>query len=476
METKRVMAETEQEDPVTSEGEAGADVVNHSSVKRGRGRPHGSKNKKVSALDLNQDLADSNSPPRRGRGRPKVYGTKPYDQLESGKEHPENTVTAHKGRGRPKGPKNQASSEGGAKTELSLKKRGRPKKSDTVKKPPAEGLLNGGSDAPKRGRPKASLKRKSECLISGEEDEGSSVTPRKRGRPKGARNKKSRMQREYSDWDAEAYRTQKSLKTSRSRPRKPLVKYTGGASKTISKKPLGATGRPRKNSDGSQPVKRGRGRPKGSLNKKPSSFKAPGKVGRPQKISSLPVKRRKPGRPRLQPGKRGRPRKYPLPSPEEMKKPKVWKPLGRPRKYPRVDSPEEALPAPRRARGRPRKSESKKGAHLRKNVLTTPSSPRTPAAGLQSKRDSTTIPKSEDSTVRKRGRPKGSLNKNKTRGDSQLDCVLPNHSKAQCDCPAVGTETEQEPIEVESIPMKHTKETEETVLVQDVSFDVSEQV
>ncbi|KAM4724828.1 uncharacterized protein FYW61_013122 [Anableps anableps] len=454
MEEEVIMAEMEQEDPVNSEGEA--DVVKKSPVKRGRGRPHGSKNKTVSASDLIQDSADPNGPPRRGRGRPKVYKTKHTESLESGEEDAQSSVAAHKGRGRPKGSKNRTSSESGAKTELSLKKRGRPKGSG--KKPAAEGLLNGGSDAPRRGRPKASMKRKSESLMRGEEDEGSSVTPRKRGRPKGARNKKSRMEREYSDWDAEAYRTQKSLKTSRSRPRKPLVKYSGGASKTISKKPHRGRGRPRKNLDDSQPVKRGRGRPKGSLNKNPSPFKVHGSLGRPQKTSSLPVKGSKPGRPRLQPGKRGRPRKYPLPSPEELKKPKVWKPLGRPRKYPRVDPLEEASPAPRRGRGRPRKSDSKKGAHLRKNVLTTPSSP---ADGLQRKKGRpATTPSRDDGTVRKRGRPKGSLNKNKARGTSQLD-----PSKGEAD----GMETEQELTEAESI------HTEETVLVQDVSFDISEQ-
>ncbi|XP_012730895.2 origin recognition complex subunit 4 [Fundulus heteroclitus] len=465
MDEEVIMVEMEQEDPVSSKGEAGAYMVENSPVKRGRGRPQGSKNKEVSALNLIQDSPDSNGPPRRGRGRPKVYETKPTEQQDPGKAPAESSITAHRGRGRPKGSKNQNKSEAAAKTELSPKKRGRPKKTDTVKEPAAEGLVNGGSDAPKRGRPKASIKRKSESVTSGEEDEGSPVTPRKRGRPKGARNKKSRMEREYSDWDAEAYRTQKLLKASRSRPRKPVVKYSVGSSKTISNKPRRGRGRPRNNSDGSQPVKRGRGRPKGSLNKKPSSFNT----------SGLPVKGRKPGRPRLQPRKRGRPRKHPLPSPEELKKPKVWKPLGRPRKYPRVDPPEETSPASRRSRGRPRKSKSKRGAHLRKSVPTTPSSPRAPSDRHQRKAGPSTTARSEEGAVRKRGRPKGSLNKNKARGGSQRDGVLPNHPKAESDCPADGMETAQESMEAESIPVKHTEETEETVLVQDVSFDISEE-
>uniref|UniRef100_A0A3Q2G1P9 Chromosomal protein D1-like n=1 Tax=Cyprinodon variegatus TaxID=28743 RepID=A0A3Q2G1P9_CYPVA len=274
--------------------------------------PSESKIQRTSGNKLIQD--DSDSPSQRGREGQKVFKTKATEQQDSGEELTESSVTIHKRRGRPKGSKKQTSSEKTVETELSPKKRGRPRKSDSVKKPVAEGIPNGSSDAPKRGRPKGSVKRKSESLTSGEEDECSPVTPRKRGRPKGARNKKSRMEREYSDWDAEAYRAQKSVKTLRGRPRKPVVK---------------------KNVYISEPLKRGRGRPKGSLNKKPSSLIAHGKVGRPRKIFSLPVKGRKPGRPRLQPGKRGRPRKYPLPSPEELKKPKVWKPLGRPRKYPR---------------------------------------------------------------------------------------------------------------------------------------------
>lgn len=471
MEEEVIMAETEPEEPVGSEGEASGDVVKNSTVKRGRGRPHGSKNKKVSASDPVQDSADPNGPPRRGRGRPKVYETKPTESLEPGEEYAESSVTVHRGRGRPKGSKKQSRREGSAKTELSLKKRGRPKGSGVVKKPAAEGLLNGGSDAPKRGRPKGATKRRYESTTSGEEDEGGSVTPRKRGRPKGARNKKSRMEREYSDWDAEAYTAQKLLKSSRSRPRKPVVKYSGGASKSVAKKAHRGRGRPRKDSYGSQPVKRGRGRPKGSLNKNPSSFKAHGKRGRPPKTSSLPVKGRRPGRPRLQPRKRGRPRKYPLPSPEDRKKPKVWKPLGRPRKYPRVDPPQEASAAPRRGRGRPRKSESRKGAHLRKSAAATSSSPRASEDGPKRKKGRpATAPSRDDGSaavVRKRGRPKGSLNKNRAGGDSQLDAALPNHSRPE----GVAEETE----EAESIPTKHAEETEETVLGQDVSLDISEQ-
>lgn len=187
----------------------------------------------------------------------------------------------------------------------------------------------------------------------------------------------------------------------------------------------------------------------------------------------VPPTKGKRGRPRKQPAKRGRPRKYPLPSPEELKKPKVWKPLGRPRKYPRVDPPEGAPPAPRRSRGRPRKSASKKGAHLRKNFPTTPSSPRNPSDGSLRKRGcppSTT--KSEEEAPRKRGRPKGSVNKNKARSETQLDGALTNHSKS--DPSAVGVQHEGESVETDMMPIEHESDTEE-MLDQDASFEVSNQ-
>ncbi|PWA15173.1 origin recognition complex subunit 4-like [Gambusia affinis] len=393
MEEEVVMAKTEKEDPASSEGEA--DVVNKTPVKRGRGRPKSSKNKPLFAVDLIQDSGDSNNT------------TQPKEPRESGEENADTPDTARKGRGRQKGSTKQKRSDN---TEQSPKKRGRPPGSG--KKPASEGLVNGGGSPRKRGRPKAPLKRKSDI------DEGSSVTPRKRGRPKGSPNKKSRMEREDSNWDAE-----KSLNMSTSRPRKPVVKYSGGVPKTVSKKSHRGRGRPRKNLDDSQPVKRGRGRPKGSTKNNPSPFKA----------------RRK----------QGRPRKYPLPSAEELKKPKVWKPLGRPRKYPRVE--EEASTTPRRGRGRPRKS--KKGAHLRKS-LTSPSSPRD---GTPRKRGRPAANPSKDDggPRKKRGRPKGS-----TRGDAQF-----NNSKA-------ASEGEQEQMEAASI---RGEEPGETVLAQDVSYDNSEQ-
>uniref|UniRef100_A0A672FVX3 Uncharacterized protein n=1 Tax=Salarias fasciatus TaxID=181472 RepID=A0A672FVX3_SALFA len=241
---------------------------------------------------------------RKGRGRPKLSTTKhtEEDSLEDGNS--DDSVPKSLGRGRPKGSKKQISEK--SQTEETPKKRGRPRKS--LSQSPGEGekspdLPNGGTDTPKRGRPKGSFKRKIESSESAEEG----ATPSKRGRPKGSLNKKPRLERE-------------TPRSGRGRPRK-----------NISLQP----------SDDSQPVKRGRGRPKGSSKEKPAAYKTLGKSDRLRKVSQLTAKGKKHGRPRLHPlpAKRGRPRKYPLPSPDERKKPKVWKPLGRPRKYSRKINP-----------------------------------------------------------------------------------------------------------------------------------------
>ncbi|XP_070703130.1 chromosomal protein D1 [Pempheris klunzingeri] len=437
----------------------------------------------------------STQPPR-GRGRPKLSATKQTEQQGSGDVHADNSVQTPQGPGRQKGSKKQASNEDSSMTEHSSRKRGRPKKTVSKSKPEkadAQDLPNGGSVTPKpgRGRPKGSGKRKLESSTGGGEDEGSSVTPRKRGRPKGSLNKKTLLERELSI-DGEADGSLNSLK--RLRGRKVEVRNsresTQDTSNGISKMPHRGRGRPRKSivqasgelvTDGPQPVKRGRGRPKGSLNKKPPAYKVHGKVGRPRRVL-VPPGRGKRGRPRKQPAKRGRPRKYPVPSPEELKKPKVWKPLGRPRKYPRVDPPEGAPPAPRRSRGRPRKSESKKGAHLRKSVPTTTSSPRVTSDVSPRKRGRPpSTAKNNDQTPRKRGRPKGSLNKNKARGEPQLDSTLPNHSKAKSDSSAVGAEHEGELAEkevkqdTETMLVEHGDKTEEKLIDQDTSLEITNQ-
>uniref|UniRef100_A0A1A7Y0P6 Chromosomal protein D1-like n=1 Tax=Iconisemion striatum TaxID=60296 RepID=A0A1A7Y0P6_9TELE len=348
--------------------ESNADTSSNSPIKRGRGRPHGSKELKVYLSDL-----ELTEPQRR-------------------------TL---------KGFKTQTSTEDISKTGHSVKRPGRPKKSVTAEKAVDEELMDRGSDAPCTNE---SMKRKSESSTSGEE-EGGPEPPRKRGRPKGSPNKKPK-----ATWD-ESNGISDTPRRGRGAPRK-----------RIEQRPV----RQELVTDGSQPVKRGRGRPKGSLNKVHSN------VGQLQKDSGFLVKGRKRGRPRQKPGKRGRPRKYPLPPSEELKKPKVWKPLGRPRKYPRAEPPEGTPLAPRRSRGRPRKSELKKGAHLRKTIPTTPSTPRSPADGLHRKRGRPpSAAKSHGGAPQKRGRPKGSLNKNKTRSDGSI----PNHSKAASVSPTVELES-----------------------------------
>lgn len=322
----------------------------------------------------------------------------------------------------------------------------------------------------KRGRPKLNKSTGEDLpngVKSGEENGGSSLPPRKRGRPKGSPNKKPKLM-DLGDDDGDV----NSQKRGRGRRRKVVVRdASNGITKTPGKR---KRGRPRKDQmagDGSQPVKRGRGRPRGSGNKKPGVYKVRGKVGRPKKVHVLPVKGKKRGRPRLQPAKRGRPRKNPLPSPEELNKPKVWKPLGRPRKYPRVDPPEGTTPTPRRSRGRPRKSESKKGAHLRKG-LSNSGSPQNAGDGAPRKRGRPpSIARSGDDIPRKRGRPKGSF-KNKATGDTSFDSTLP---EAVGETPAIGMQSEAEVEREVELSTEHGVETEETLIDQDVSFDVSDQ-
>nr|XP_061808740.1 serine/arginine repetitive matrix protein 1-like [Nerophis lumbriciformis] len=194
------------------------------------------------------------------------------------------------------------------------KKRGRPKGTGTKR------VSDNGTDKPKsgRGRPKGSgTKRKAENVTSEDESEGSFVkAPRIDGdnSPNGI-----------------------AVPRGRGRPRK-----------------SSAERRPPPSADGSR---RGRGRPKGSINKKPSVSLAIFQASRPRRkpvapsrlVIRLPGKRSKRGRPRKVPQGRGRPRKYPLP--EDSPK-KTWKRVGRPRKNPVTG---EALV--RRGRGRPRKSD-----------------------------------------------------------------------------------------------------------------------
>ncbi len=152
------------------------------------------------------------------------------------------------------------------------------------------------------------------------------------------------------------------------------------------------------------PPKRGRGRPRGSLNKKFTTEKAPTHNARPSKkvdyfspeiVIKTKVKKR--GRPKKikMPG---RPRKIPLTPEEEserlhrlslQRKRRLSKPLGRPRIHPIAEGPKG-----KRGRGRPRGSLNKKFTAKKHNA-----SPSKEISNFSSDKDTKT-------NVKKRGRPK----------------------------------------------------------------------
>lgn len=357
-----------------------------SPLKRGRGRPQGSKKLRVCVADVSDLIADiSNGGAtqlQRKRGRPRLSDTKQSEETSNGS-------TKHD------------REEGIFIAGHSSKKRGRPTKS----KISAEDLRNG-SSPPKlgRGRPKGSTKRKVESLSDNEADGDSPATQRKRG----SLNINPKL--ELSS-NKEEDGSLMSARSGRGRPRK-----VSNSDKSITVEPHKARGRPRKTTpqgcmaavtDGSQSEKRGRGRPKGSFKKK---------------YCILEERRKRPGRPR----------KYPLPPPEERNKPKVWKPLGRPKKYPPVNSEVSHTVAPKRQRkrGRPRKSEYGKGAHLRKKVITAPTKSSDGIPRKRGRPPGTKTPQvKKDGAQRKRGRPKGSRNKSKILGELHLDSTTCNHVK-----------------------------------------------
>lgn len=436
-----------QGDPGSSEGESGGDTPTSRSAKRARGRPKGSK--KLQVWVTHVDLSEFGSgisnggptPPLKSRGRPKGSANKHKVQKPQ-----QDSLNPPRGRGRPKslGLEKLTSSEETSEVGQSTRKRGRPKGSPNKK---TLAKCTDGSDdwdftidgslQPKkgRGRPKKSttLKRSAKSSKSEEEeDAGESGPPRKRGRPKGSPNKKPwlavRSEVSSEDWESESdlsSNSQSPVKRGRGRPSKSTGEERVVSKQTIEDSSFQSSprgrGRPRKAirqrsspeqrvSDGSQPTKRGPGRPKGSLNKTYPLINRSDRLGRPWKpnlpfmhTERLLPKPKGRGRPKKELQKRGRPRKYPLPPPGELMRPKVWKPLGRPRKYPRVDPPGSPVPAPRRPRGRPRKPEIKRGVNLRK---VSPTQPSVPSDGRPRGRPLGTVKE-------KRGRPKGSLNKPK---------------------------------------------------------------
>ncbi|XP_061616663.1 translation initiation factor IF-2 [Phyllopteryx taeniolatus] len=402
---------------VPSQPESSDDIPDKVLVKRGRGRPKGSKKPQISVPDVNlMELVSgiANSGPALGfenasggedhvpkkRGRPKGSGSKRVAEKAADNI---GSDTPKRGRGRPKGSgkrkvehiTSEEESDETGHTDGALKKaprielgdgdnnspngiaaprgRGRPRKSSAERRPAPT------SDGPKRGRgrPKGSVNKKPPM----------SLALFQAGRPRRKQIPPSRLVIRLPGKKGKRGRPRK-VPSGRGRPRKyPLPPSEDSKNRVW--KPLG---RPRKHpiagaAGGAPVVRRGRGRPRKSeaLKRPGASYDGP-------------------------PRKRGRPRKHP----SEPAKPKVWKPLGRPRKYPLVDPPEGAPAPPRRTPGRPRKSHSKRGAHLR-NPAPSPRPPGRPRL-------------TEEGVPRKRGRPKNSGNKNKVQNEAQPDGAPWNHS------------------------------------------------
>uniref|UniRef100_A0A672IIT5 Uncharacterized protein n=1 Tax=Salarias fasciatus TaxID=181472 RepID=A0A672IIT5_SALFA len=172
-------------EPQGSEGDAVTDEADSRPVQRGRGRSQDSKQLEVCVSEMDVSSGDpSGSPSPRGRGRPKLSTTKhtEEDGLEDGNN--DDPVPKARGQGRPKGSKKQNSEK--SQTEQTPKKRGRPRKS--LSHIPGEGekppdLPNGGTDRPKRGRPKAHLQAQIRKFSKWGRGRN------KRGRPQGSLNR-----------------------------------------------------------------------------------------------------------------------------------------------------------------------------------------------------------------------------------------------------------------------------------------------
>lgn len=111
-------------------------------VKRGRGRPKGSKNKPKT----DTDSATTDAPVKRGRGRPKGSTNKP--------KAASSTSAAKRGPGRPKGSKNKTTTDAATSDTPASAKRGRGRPKGSKNKPKAASATTAEKRGP--GRPKGS--------------------------------------------------------------------------------------------------------------------------------------------------------------------------------------------------------------------------------------------------------------------------------------------------------------------------------
>ncbi|XP_077403866.1 uncharacterized protein LOC144036839 [Vanacampus margaritifer] len=293
----------EEQGNAPSQQESSEDISASVLVKRGRGRPKGSKKPQISVPDVNLTEIVSgiaNSSPAPG-----------FENMSGGEDR------VPKKRGRPKG---------------SGSKRSVEKAAD-----------DNGLDTPKRGRgrPKGSGKRKAEKVTS--EDESDEV----------GRKKKPRI-----ELDGDDNNSPNGIATPRrrGRPRK------SSAERRAPPGPKRGRGRPRKHpgagaAGGGPAARRGRGRPRKSdaVKRPAASYDGPPrKRGRPRKHPSL-------AKPRMW-KPLGRPRKYPLVEPPEgAPTPPPRKP-GRPRKSESKRGAHLRNPASMRPPGRPQSTLGEDGA------------------------------------------------------------------------------------------------------------------
>ncbi|XP_010772071.1 sister chromatid cohesion protein PDS5 homolog B-A [Notothenia coriiceps] len=382
-EEEKSTAATQQRDLGSIEGDSTVHMSDNSATKIGVGMPEGSNELKICVTDnvnimklVSGIASDGTTQSPRERGCPKL--TK---HEESGDVHADISVQTQVSQ-------EPASNEDSltSPTVQSPKKRGRPRNSETadVKNSP-----KGDSEIPTKGRPKGSTKHKFECLTS-EENE----------RPTLGFELSSEEEEEEDDDDDDDDGSLYSPIRKKGRPRK-VVTPEGSTQNTSNETPETAKrgmGRPRQSivqesgDEQEPPVKKAMGRPKVSFKKKVLDEEVQPESSPPQKV----------------PAKMGRPRKYPLPTLEELNAPKVQKKLGRPRKSlpASSSSPSRDVDTPKK-RGRP------------------PGTPKSDVGTPKKRGRPPGSPKSDVGTPHKRGLPRCSVRQR----DAKLESTLTEHSE-----------------------------------------------